>query len=145
VVAGEAMDRGPVMLTWDDVLASSLTTERGYNVVIHEFAHKIDMRNGDANGCPPLPPGFGGQRSARESRAVWRATLQSAYEGFREQTIMADRFGAEPPWLDAYGATSISEFFAVACEAYFVNRPNFERDFPEVLAIFDEFFRPKHP
>jgi Mlc titration factor MtfA (ptsG expression regulator) len=44
VVAGEAMDRGPVMLSWDDVLASSVTSERGYNVVIHEFAHKIDMR-----------------------------------------------------------------------------------------------------
>jgi len=53
VVAGEAMDRGPVMLSWDDVLASSITSERGYNVVIHEFAHKIDMRGGDANGCPP--------------------------------------------------------------------------------------------
>lgn len=145
VVAGEAMDRGPVMLSWDDVLASSITSDRGYNVVIHEFAHKIDMRNGDANGCPPLPAGFAGKRNAREARAAWMSVLKPAYDDFREKTILAERFGAEPPWLDAYGATSISEFFAVACEAYFVNRPNFSRDFPEVLEIFDEFFLPKRP
>ncbi|MGE8201958.1 MAG: zinc-dependent peptidase, partial [Variovorax sp.] len=74
------------------------------------------------------------------ARTAWLAVLQPAYEDFREQTIKAERFGGEPPWLDAYGATSISEFFAVACEAYFVNRPNFARDFPGVLALFDEFF-----
>lgn len=142
VVAGEAMDQGPVMLSWQDVLASSVTSEGGYNVVIHEFAHKIDMRSGIADGCPPLPAGFMGRRSAREARAAWMAVLQPAYDDFREKTILAERFGAEPPWLDDYGATSISEFFAVACEAYFVNRPNFARDFPGVLVLFDAFFRP---
>ncbi|MET3495028.1 zinc-dependent peptidase [Variovorax boronicumulans] len=140
VVAGEAMDRGPVMLSWQDVLASSVTSEDGYNVVIHEFAHKIDMRRGDADGCPPLPTGFAGTRNAREARAAWLAVLQPAYDDFREKTVMAERFGAEPPWLDDYAATSISEFFAVACEAYFVNRKNFARDFPPVLGLFDEFF-----
>jgi len=124
------------------VLASSVTSEGGYNVVIHEFAHKIDMRNGIADGCPPLPAGFMGRRSAREARAAWLAVLQPAYDDFREKTILAERFGAEPPWLDDYGATSISEFFAVACEAYFVNRPNFARDFPQVVTLFDAFFRP---
>ena len=142
LVAGEAMDQGPVMLSWQDVLASSVTSEGGYNVVIHEFAHKIDMRNGIADGCPPLPAGFMGRRSAREARAAWLAVLQPAYDDFREKTILAERFGAEPPWLDDYGATSISEFFAVACEAYFVNRPNFARDFPQVVTLFDAFFLP---
>jgi Mlc titration factor MtfA (ptsG expression regulator) len=142
VVAGEAMDRGPVMLSWQDVLASGITRDGGYNVVIHEFAHKIDMRGGDADGCPPLPPGFGGKRNGREARAAWLAVLQPAYEDFREKTILAERFGAEPPWLDDYAATSISEFFAVACEAYFVNRANFGRDFPAVLTLFDAFFSP---
>ena len=142
VVAGEAMDRGPVMLSWQDVLASSMTAEEGYNVVIHEFAHKIDMRDGAADGCPPLPPGFAGSASARAARAAWLAALQSAYERFREQTIVAERFGGEPPWLDAYGAESISEFFAVACEAYFVNRRSFAAEFASLLPLFDEFFRP---
>ena len=140
VVAGEAMDRGPVMLSWQDVLAGSMTQEAGYNLVIHEFAHKIDMKDGAADGCPPLPPGFAGSASAREARAAWLAVLQPAYDRFLEQTIVAERFGGAPPWLDAYGAESMGEFFAVACEAYFVNRARFAAEFASLLALFDEFF-----
>lgn len=140
VLAGEAMDRGPVMLSWQDVLASSITRDAGYNVVIHEFAHKIDMRGGAADGCPPLPAGFAGTSSARDARVAWFAVLQPAYESFREKTILAERFGGEPPWLDAYAAESPGEFFAVACEAYFVNRARLAAEFAELAALFDEFF-----
>jgi len=142
VVAGEAMDRGPVMLSWQDVLAGSVTADTGYNVVIHEFAHKIDMRDGSADGCPPLPADFAGSGSAKQARALWRTTMQVAYEGFRDQTVIAERFGGQAPWLDAYGAQSIDEFFAVACEAYFVNRPRFGAEFPTLLPLFNAFFRP---
>lgn len=140
VLAGEAMDRGPVMLSWQDVLASSIATDVGYNVVVHEFAHKLDMRSGAADGCPPLPAGFGGTSNARDARAAWTAVLEPAYADFRERMILAERFGGEAPWLDAYGAESIAEFFAVACEAYFVNRDAFEHEFPAVRALFDAFF-----
>lgn len=140
VVAGEAMEHGPVMLSWQDVLASSVTTDDGYNVVIHEFAHKIDMRDGSANGCPPLPAGFGGAQSAREAKVAWMSAMEAAYQAFREKTIVAERFGGELPWLDDYGAESISEFFAVACEAYFVNRAQFAQEEPALLRLFDEFF-----
>ena len=132
VIAGEAMEHGPVMLSWQDVLASSVTTDDGYNVVIHEFAHKIDMRDGAVDGCPPLPPA---------ARTTWLNLMQTAYERFREKTILADRFGAEPPWLDAYGAESIGEFFAVTCEAYFVNRARFGEEFAELCGLFDGFFK----
>ncbi|MDM0045815.1 zinc-dependent peptidase [Variovorax dokdonensis] len=140
VVAGEAMQHGPVMLSWQDVLASSVTQSDGYNVVIHEFAHKIDMRDGLADGCPPLPAGFGGTRGSRAAKAHWNETLSAAYTAFREKTIMAERFGAEAPWLDDYAAESTTEFFAVACEAYFVNRARFGEEFPTLLELFDQFF-----
>jgi Mlc titration factor MtfA (ptsG expression regulator) len=140
VLAGEAMDRGPVMLSWQDVLASSITRDAGYNVVIHEFAHKIDMHGGAADGCPPLPAGFAGTSSARDARSAWFAVLQPAYDAFREKIIVAERFGGEPPWLDAYAAESPGEFFAVACEAYFVNRAKLAAEFSELVALFDEFF-----
>lgn len=142
IVAGEAMDRGPVMLSWQDVLASGATQAEGYNVVIHEFAHKIDMRGGSVDGCPPLPPNFRGTSNAREARAAWMAVLQPAFDAFREKTIVAERFGGEPPWLDGYGAQSPGEFFAVACEAYFVNRIQLAGDFPALAALFDDFFLP---
>jgi len=141
ILAGEAMDRGPVMLSWQDVLAGSVTQDAGYNVVIHEFAHKIDMKSGAADGCPPLPAGFAGTSTARAARVAWFAVLQPAYEDFRERTIVAERFGGEAPWLDAYGATSPAEFFAVACEAYFVNRAQLALESAGLVALFDEFFR----
>lgn len=133
VLAGEAMERGPVMLSWRDVEESGVTALHGYNVVIHEFAHKIDMRDGEADGCPPLP--------SPAARHAWLATLQAEYEAFREKVIVAERFGGPAQWLDAYGATAIDEFFAVACEAYFVNRSRFKAEFPALLNLFDPFFR----
>ena len=132
VLAGEAMEGGPVMVNWRDVDEAGASAEAGYNVVIHEFIHKMDMRDGRPDGCPPLPT-----RAAREH---WLATMQAEYESFREKTIIAERFGGEATWLDPYGATSIDEFFAVACEAYFVNRARFDEEFPSLSPLFQSFF-----
>lgn len=134
-IAGEAMEGGPVTLSWQDVAASTEHVARGYNVVIHEFVHKLDMRDGTPNGCPPLPN--------RDAKVQWQAAMQMAYAVFKERVVMAERFGAEPPWLDAYGATSPAEFFAVASEAYFVNPKQFELEFAGLKRLFDAFFSPK--
>lgn len=137
VLAGEAMEGGPVMLNWQDVAQAGDTAETGFNVVIHEFVHKIDLRDGAADGCPPM--------KSREARRHWLAVLQAQYERFREQVIKAERFGEAPPWLDDYGATAIDEFFAVACEAYFVNRGRFTQEFPELAVLFDSFYLRAEP
>ncbi|HSV51352.1 MAG TPA: M90 family metallopeptidase [Burkholderiaceae bacterium] len=142
VLAGEAMEGGPVMLSWPDVADAGASAEQGYNVVIHEFAHKIDMRDGAPDGCPPLPPGFLGAPTARAARAAWLAVLQPAYDAFREKVIIAERFGGAPTWLDPYGAEALDEFFAVACEAYFVNPARFSQEFSALAELFDAFFRP---
>jgi MtfA peptidase len=131
---GEAMEGGPVTLSWEDVAAAGSAAEHGHNVVIHEFIHKMDMRDGAADGCPPLP--------TRSAMSGWHSVMQPAYDEFCEKVAMAKRFGAEPPWLDDYGAGSPAEFFAVACEAYFVNRERFTRDFPQLTVLFDKFFIP---
>lgn len=135
VLAGEAMAGGPVMLSWTDVRDGGVAAAVGYNVVIHEFAHKIDLRDGASDGCPPLP--------SAAARRHWLGVLEPAWQTFREQVIVAERFGGQPPWLDAYGATAIDEFFAVACEAYFVNRERFSVEFPLLLPLFDGFFCPR--
>ena len=143
-LSGEAMQGGPVTLSWDDVASSGALAALGHNVVIHEFVHKIDMRDGTANGCPPLP--------SRTAQAAWLATMKPAYEKFKNQVAMAERFGgmgstgeshdaASPaPWLNAYGATAPAEFFAVTSEAYFVNRARFEKDFADLTKLFDSFY-----
>ena len=132
VLSGEAMEGGPVMLSWRDVESAGASAEEGYNVVIHEFIHKIDMRDGEPDGCPPLP--------SRAARQAWLKVMQAEYDAFREKVIIAERFGGATPWLDPYGAESIDEFFAVTCEGYFVNRARFEIEFPKLVPLLDSFF-----
>lgn len=139
-LAGEAMEDGPVMLNWHDVAQADTWAMEGCNLVIHEFAHKIDMRTGMADGCPPLPRGFAGTARASSARAHWQQVLHSAYDGFREQVILAERFGTAPTWLDPYAAESHAEFFAVACEAFFVQPERFAQEFPAFNALLAEFF-----
>lgn len=133
-LAGESMEGGPVMLSWHDVASAGEAAADGYNLVIHEFAHKIDLRDGRCDGCPPLP--------TLAARAAWQATLHSEYERFREQVIIAERFSGPHPWLDAYGAEAVDEFFAVACEAYFVQPQRLRSDWPALYALLAGFFDP---
>jgi Mlc titration factor MtfA (ptsG expression regulator) len=135
-LTGEAMDSGPVTLSWADVSgtdAEGPSTEAGYNVVIHEFVHKLDMRSGPADGCPPL--------HSPALRARWPQVMQQSYDQFREQVSMAERFGGPAPWLDSYGATAPAEFFSVASEAFFMNPERLAQDFPEMTALLVAFFR----
>jgi Mlc titration factor MtfA (ptsG expression regulator) len=107
VLAGEAMEGGPVMLSWRDVSEAGESAEWGYNVVVHEFAHVLDMGDGLADGIPPLP-------SVAE-RQHWRTVLMADYETFCQRVD-----AGEETTLDPYGAESPEEFFAVASEAFFV-------------------------
>ncbi len=142
VLVGEAMEQGPVMLSWPDVEMAGQAGRDGYNLVIHEFAHKLDMRDGRADGCPPLPMGFAGTQSGQQARTLWLAALQEEFDRFRERVVIAERFSGTPTWLDSYGASALDEFFAVACEGYFVNRNRFTEEHPRLRPLFDGFFNP---
>lgn len=145
-LAGEAMQGGPVMLSWAEVQRAPAAAADGSNVVIHEFIHKMDMwgtRVGQAaDGAPDWSHGCLGHLRGEAARQHWRNTMTEAYQDFCEALSMAERFGAERPWLDAYGSTHPGEFFAVSCEAYFVNRARFEQEFPALLKLYDGFFKP---
>jgi Mlc titration factor MtfA (ptsG expression regulator) len=127
-LAGEAMPRGPVVLSWPDVEASGNWDATGMNLVIHEFAHKIDMASGDANGCPPLPAGM--------QAAAWQHTLAAAYEDF---CARQDR--GEDTEIDPYAAESPAEFFAVLTEVFFADPLLLRDEYPDVYAQFARFYR----
>jgi Mlc titration factor MtfA (ptsG expression regulator) len=127
-LAGEAMPGGPVVLSWPDVEASADWQACGMNLVIHEFAHKIDMRSGDANGCPPLSPDM----SAR----AWNAAMNAAYGDFCERV---DR--GEETAIDPYAGDSPGEFFAVLSEVFFAEPELLAREYPDVYAQFSAFYR----
>lgn len=129
VLSGEVVDGGPVMLSWRDVRGSGASAGIGYNVVIHEFAHVLDMADGQADGCPPLPPEIDAAR--------WRAVMQAEYEQFCERVDREDVTA-----LDPYGATAIDEFFAVASEAYFTSPSLLQAEHPELHALLGRYYRP---
>ncbi len=135
---GEAMQGGPVMLSWEAVTQGQQQTNQ--NVVIHEFIHKIDMRNGQADGYPPLPARFMGLHQPQAARECWHDAWATAYAKFQQQVQIAERFGGDWPWLDAYGATAPAEFFAVSCEAYFTNPARFQQEFPSLMPLLNAFF-----
>jgi len=127
-LSGEAMHGGPVMLAWRDVDEAAESADLGYNVVIHEFVHVMDMRGGDADGVPPLPD--------RAAQDAWIEVLDAEYEAFCER-VDAD----EPTMLDPYAAEAPEEFFAVASEAFFVAPRDFRDEHPNLYEMFGGFFR----
>jgi hypothetical protein len=127
-LAGEAMPGGPVVLSWSDVEASYDWETAGMNLVIHEFAHKIDMRNGEANGCPPLP--------AEMAPRTWQRTLNAAFEHFRRRVDRGDQTAIDP-----YAAESPAEFFAVLSEVFFADPALLKHDYPDVYEKFRWFYR----
>jgi Mlc titration factor MtfA (ptsG expression regulator) len=104
VLSGESWEHGPVVLSWRDIEASGQGD--GYNVVVHEFAHKLDMLSGEPDGTPPLQPGM--------RLAEWRRVFDTAYE----ELVNDLERGAEP-WIDPYAAEDPAEFFAVCAELFF--------------------------
>ena len=164
-LAGEAMERGPVVLSWpdadpsgngdpkgeddpdadDDPDGAGHRPTRGWNVVIHEFAHKLDMLDGDPDGVPPLP--------ARR-RAAWVREIEGAWASFcgmldRLEAAIPRHVDPESPqgeaWyaslpLDPYAATDVSEFFAVAAEAFFVDPEPLADVFPELYRMLAGYF-----
>lgn len=126
LLGGESWERGPVVLSWCDVEASGWGD--GYNVVVHEMAHKLDMRNGEPDGYPPL------HRDMRP--ADWSQAFTSAYEDFAR---VAER--EREPEIDAYATESPAEFFAVLSE-YFFERPDLVAErYPKVFEQLRLYYR----
>ncbi|WP_088281203.1 zinc-dependent peptidase [Ideonella sp. A 288] len=128
VLTGEAMDGGPVMLSWRDVSEAGESADWGYNVVIHEFAHVLDMGDGVADGVPPL--------ADLESRRAWVEVIDEAYNRFCH-----DVETGRDTLLDPYGATAIGEFFAVATEVFFVNPQDMRWEHPALYQLLADYFR----
>jgi len=123
-LSGEAWPGGPVVLSWEDVGMM----ERGYNVVIHEFAHKLHMESGGDEDFPAARRGM----DARQ----WRHALEQAYERFCRE-LDAGR----PTVIDDYAAEHPAEFFAVMSETFFTDSSVLARDWPELYRQLALFYR----
>jgi Mlc titration factor MtfA (ptsG expression regulator) len=126
VLRGEAWKRGPVVLSWPDAEGSGHGD--GYNVIIHEMAHQIDMRNGPADGFPALHPTM--------TVADWRRAFTEAF-----QRLQVSIQRGEPTPLDAYAAKSPAEFFAVISEYFFELPAVVQATYPDVYVQLKAFYR----
>lgn len=121
---GEAWSDGPVLLSW----AAGPELADGVNVVIHEFAHKLDMANGEADGFPRLHAGM--------SRHTWSSAFSQAFEQLCDQVD-----AGEDTLLDPYAAEHPAEFFAVTSEAFFETPCMLEETYPAVYQQLSAFYR----
>ena len=143
--AGEAWDGGPVILSWADALPNATA----FNVVIHEFAHKLDLSSGEADGMP----GLGAHPDL--SPRVWRRVLDYSLEQFAAaldaveaaippdvdpESEAADAWYGQLP-LDPYAATDEAEFFAVSSEHFFVDPAPLAQALPEWYALLQAYYR----
>lgn len=135
--SGEAFDLGPVALSRVDIESSGWGD--GYNVVIHEMAHKLDGRDGAFDGCPPLHRDM--------DYGAWREAFRSAYESLRAglERPAAKRGrrskSGRGPRIDPYAAESPDEFFAVCCEYFFERPALLNSEYPGVYRQLALFFR----
>jgi len=127
---GESWGRGPVILSWADVMADSQphTHAIGSNVVLHEFAHKLDFLNGAANGMPPLPVDI--------RREDWTRDFSRAYEDLYRR-VERNRGTAISP----YAAESPAEFFAVVTEVFFEDAERLHQRFPKVYDALRRYYQ----
>ena len=130
VLTGEAMAGGPVMLSWVDAAEapeSSDADDWAYNVVIHEFAHVLDMADGQANGVPP--------QKTQAERDAWAALIDTEFEQF----CQAVDNGADT-LIDPYGASAVEEFFAVSAECFFVRPQAMRARHPGWYGLLARYF-----
>lgn len=120
--SGESWEVGVVILSWEDIAQYTSTGRAGYNLVLHEFAHQLDMENGDMDGVPRL--------RERARRDAWRRVFGEAYQRF-ERAAAANR----RTLVDPYGAGDPAEFFAVVTESFFERPLALRREY---AALYDE-------
>jgi len=125
--SGTSWDEGPVVLSWEDIEASGWGD--GYNVVVHEAAHRLDQTDGAVNGCPALHEGIDAEE--------WRRVFSGSFEDLNRRVRSRKRRSK----IDSYAAESDAEFFAVASE-YFFERPRvLTGEYPDVYRLLAAFYR----
>ncbi len=125
--AGESWVRGPIVLSWASVKHGSENPDDGHNVVIHEFAHKLDEQTGHMNGLPLL-------RDKAHYKA-WNKVLSEEFEALHERASKGKN-----KVLDEYGTVSPAEFFAVASESFFEKPVQMKKRLPDLYKQLQTFY-----
>jgi Mlc titration factor MtfA (ptsG expression regulator) len=124
---GESWQGGAVVLSWRHVLAGAQRPADGQNVVLHEFAHRLDQLSGNADGAPPL------ENSSQYRQ--WATVMSREFSSLRQRLQLNRK-----TWLNAYGATNPAEFFAVLTEYYFERPHVLKRHHPQLFKVMESYY-----
>lgn len=127
-ILGQAHSQGPIILVWDAVLHGARHPEQGHNLVYHEFAHKLDMLDGIADGTPVI--------SDPQQFAQWVVICSAEFLRLRALSRKGHK-----TFFDSYGATNEAEFFAVATEEFFDRPVSFQKHAPELYNVLSAYYR----
>jgi Mlc titration factor MtfA (ptsG expression regulator) len=125
---GEAWKSGVVVVSWANIRATARGRNDGENLVLHEFAHQLDMEDGVADGTPRL--------EGRSQYSRWTEVMGYEYERLRRDAELG-RYSV----LDKYGASNPAEFFAVATEAFFEKSLVLSKRRPELYEVLKLYYR----
>lgn len=125
---GEAWRNGPVLLSWQDIIRQCREFPDGRNVILHEFAHLLDMADSDADGIPPL--------DTEEQYRTWHDVTRIEY-----RRLVRHAAHGRPTLLDWYGTTNEAEFFAVATETFFEQPVEMQKLHPNLYDVLSMYFR----
>ena len=126
-IIGQAFQRGPVIIIWDAALRGGCHPKSGHNVIYHEFAHKLDMLDGSADGTPPL-----------KDRAEYRDWVQTCSDEYLRLKNRTEK--GKKSFLDAYAATNEAEFFAVATEQFFDQPRLMLKHAPDLYRVLKNYY-----
>jgi hypothetical protein len=127
-LAGQAVNRGPVLLAWNQAITEGRDPEAGYNVVVHEFAHQLDYLDRISGGVPSLnDPGL---------EARWRYVMATAFEDHRR----AVRQSPSRTFFTAHAADNEAEFFADITETFFCCPGDLQEFHPEMYQLLAAYF-----
>lgn len=122
-VVGQAHHRGPVLLSWSTLAYEARHPARGQNVVMHEFAHQLDMLDGVIDGTPPIPD--------HDRRDRFVAVCTDVYERMQRH---------DDPVIRDYAATDPGEFFAVVTETFFTKGIALHDEHPALYSVLRDFY-----
>jgi Mlc titration factor MtfA (ptsG expression regulator) len=127
-VEGQAHYHGPVIVSWEEVLAQGRHPYQGHNLVMHEFAHQLDMGDGVVDGTPLLPDRLPASR--------WQSVMSTEY-----RTLVEAVERGEGSVVNPYGTTNEGEFFAVATESFFNKPRTLARSRPRLYELLRDYYK----
>jgi Mlc titration factor MtfA (ptsG expression regulator) len=125
---GEAWTYGVVILVWREIREQCIEAQTGHNVIVHEFAHILDMEDRDVDGVPSL--------ESAQQYDKWIEVTEAEFHRLDRQARLGRR-----TLLDVYGATNRAEFFAVASETFFEQPVRLREEIPQLYEVLKGYYR----